>query len=309
MVFGLIAGTNLWVSPVALKAAPMTPSIVQLSRVYTYSEMCQDINELCAAYPNLISTRSAGVSQNGLSIPLLILGNPSAPNSIMIQASIHGREFVVTQTTMAIAEYYASQFASGNYPDVYASTCFYIVPMANPDGVTIAQTMNKDWKSNGNGVDLNRNFPTLWEMTQGPSAPASKEFKGYSPASESETRTLMAVATERNHCCFINYHQQGNVIYYDDDFATPGVSAMSGLLASNISMLNHYRLINAKSSNAAGITAMGGFNDYVQLTLQKPGVTVECGTAYGAAGQGQATTIYQKNAPTWAQAARVFAGK
>ncbi|MCR5733999.1 MAG: hypothetical protein K6G22_05250 [Lachnospiraceae bacterium] len=291
------------------EAATALPTTVQLAATYTYAEMCQDINELCAAYPGIVTSASCGVSGSGTNIPYLIVGNPSAPHSIMIQASIHAREYIATQVTMAIVEYYAKQFATGGLADVYASTCFYVVPMANPDGVSIAQMINKDWKANGNGVDLNRNFPTYWEMTPSPASPGSKEFKGYSAASESETRALMGLATARNHSCYISYHQQGNVIYYDDDFATPTVSALSALLAQNIASINRYTLVNAKSgASTNGVGKMGGFNDWIQLTLQKPGVTVECGSAYGAAGQGQAASIYQRNAATWAQVARVFGG-
>ncbi len=288
--------------------AGITPEIVQLSSTYTYEEMISDIAELSMAYPGIISSSSIGTSVLGRSIPLIILGNPSAPGAIMIQASIHGREYIVSQTTMAITEYYAKQFASGGLADVFATTCFYIVPMANPDGVGFAQSFYPDWKANANGVDLNRNFPTCWELTKGAAAPGGEKFKGFSPASEPETQALMALAGSRNFSCYINYHQQGNIIYYDDDLTSSLTSSLSTALATVVNAINRYPMVNTSSSNASGTTTYGGFGDYILIGLQRPGITVECGSAYGIRGQGQAASIFLRNADTWAAAARLFMG-
>ncbi|MBQ7565050.1 MAG: hypothetical protein IJT16_13815 [Lachnospiraceae bacterium] len=290
--------------PARISAA--VPSIVQLSSTYTYAEMCQDIAELTQTYPGIVTSGAIGTSVLGNPIPLVILGNPAAPRSIMVQSSIHGREYIVSQTTMATIEYYASRYAAGEYGDVLASTCFYIVPMVNPDGVTMAQMMNPSWKANANGVDLNRNFPTLWELTKGASAPGAANFKGYLPGSEPETQALMNLAVSRDYCCYLNYHQQGNIIYYDDDLTSPVVSQLSAALARTVSAINGYRPVNTAGSNASGTTTYGGFGDFTLIGIQKPGITVECGSAYGAAAQGQAASIYLKNVETWAAVARLF---
>ncbi|MCR4924543.1 MAG: hypothetical protein K5931_11100 [Lachnospiraceae bacterium] len=282
------------------------PSIVQLKSKYSYYEMCNDIEELCMAYPDILSSKSGGTSMGGLDIPLLILGNKEAAHSIMIQSSIHGREYIVSQVTMAIIEYYAKEFSRGKLGDLYKSTCFYIVPMANPDGVIIAQAADPEWKSNMKGVDINRNFPAMWDSTISRDDPSSMNFKGHHAASESETRALMSIAKARDYSCFISYHQKGDIIYYDDDYTTPQVSEMSALLAERFSRINMYEPVNAKLSGEDGMTTMGGFNDWVQLSLQKPGITVECGSAYGAAGQSQAISIYLRNLATWEAAARLF---
>ncbi len=302
---GLVSGV-IALCAVCLPVRAAVPSIVQMTSTYTYDEMNQDILELTAAYPGIVSAGSIGTTVQGRSIPLVILGNPAAPHSIMIQSSIHGREYIVTQSTMATIEYYAMQFAAGNFGDVLASTCFYIVPMANPDGVTIAQTVSPNWKANANGVDLNRNFPTGWEITKGASAPGAANFKGFSPASEPETQALMSLAAARDYSCYINYHQQGNIIYYDDDLTSDVTAALSKALALTVNQYNHYALVNTSGSNASGTTTYGGFGDLILISLQKPGITVECGSAYGAKGQGQCGAIFAGNADSWAAAARLF---
>ncbi|MCR5788528.1 MAG: hypothetical protein K6G83_01430 [Lachnospiraceae bacterium] len=299
----LAAGSVL--CPVSVKAEAL-PSIVQMATTYTYTEMCGDIAELCAAYPGIVTSGAIGTSVQGRTIPLVTLGNPGAPHAIMIQSSIHGREYIASQVTMAMIEYYAMQFASGNYADVLASTCFYIVPMANPDGVTIAQTASPNWKANANGVDLNRNFPTAWELTKGAAGPGAANFKGFAPASEPETLALMSLAAAHNYSCYISYHQQGNIIYYDDDLTMAATAALSRALATTVSSVNHYAMVNTSGTNKSGTTTYGGFGDLVLISLQKPGITVECGSAYGAAGQGQCSGIFLKNAESWAAVARLF---
>ena len=117
----------------------------------------------------------------------------------------------------------------------------------------------------------------------------------------------MAFASARNYSCYISYHQQGNIIYYDDDLTSPVTSALSTALAATVNGINRYAMVNTTGTNATNTTTYGGFGDYVLMGLQKPGITVECGSAYGARGQSQCSTIFLKNADTWAAAARLFA--
>lgn len=279
--------------------------IVSIGSVYTYADMTEDINQLCVSYPSVVSSSSIGSTATGLSIPMIVVGNPSAPHSVMIQSSIHGREWATAAMTMKIAEYYAASFTAGELQDLYANTNFYVVPMANPDGVTIAQTSDGMWKANGVGVDLNRNFDVNWEAldSKGACAPCAENYKGAGPASESETKALISMAQSRNFDCYISYHQAGNIIYYDDNGTTESVSNASTMLAMTIARTNGYGLRNLKVANANGETTMGGFNDWVQICLNKPGVTVECGSAYGA---GQVNSIYARNRDSWDSIARLF---
>ena len=281
---------------------------VQLGSTYTYEEMVGDINELCSLYPGIVGCRSAGSTVQGRSIPVVVLGNPAAPHAIMIQSAIHSREYVVSQTTLATVEYIAQMMSSGQLPDVMAGTCFYVVPMSNPDGVVMSQTAAPGWKANANGVDLNRNFNCNWQFlnTKGVTVPGPEEFKGYAPESEPEVRALTGLAVSRGFDCYISYHQQGNLIYYDDDFVSPQVSALSAMVASAIHSSNGYRLYNLKTTNASGLTTMGGFTDWIQVSLGRPAVTVECGTGWGASSQGQALSIFNRNKNSWIAAARLF---
>lgn len=97
---------------------------------------------------------------------------------------IHGREHATAWVMKAMADYWLDHGLLG-----YGDICYHLIPMSNPDGVTISQTKCLDdaqlkiyysdldkeyttaeiqhfasrWKANGNGVDINRNFSAGWD--------------------------------------------------------------------------------------------------------------------------------------------------
>lgn len=281
---------------------------VQTSTMYTYANMVTDILSLQTVYPNLITVEPLATTISGKIIPMITLGNPAAPHKIMIQASIHAREYGTTQMVMKMLSYCMDQYSKQQNADVFINTAFYIIPMANPDGVEIAQSICPTWKANALGIDLNHNFNAGWEIinTKGIIAPASENFKGYYPESEIEVQALTTLAQKHDFDCYISYHQQGNIIYYDDIGATPETSAKSANLAHIVHSINGYKMVSLKSSTKAGTTSFGGFSDWVQLVLQKPAITVECGTAYPPVGQSQVASMYERNKDTWFAVARSY---
>lgn len=292
------------------------PDIVQLSSMYTYSEMQMDISELQAWYSDIINTISIGTTVLGNNIYCIILGNPDAPHNIMIQSTVHAREYPASQVVMKTIEYYC-QYSKTN-PLFLENVCFYIVPMANPDGVEITQfgtahltdpaTISfvqsqghiNEWKANARGVDINRNFDVGWnQLKTKHSSPSYMRYKGPSAASEIETIALVNLATIKDYDCYISYHMQGNLIYYDEPGNAPQVSAASTDLAQIISSINSYKMVNLKHSMDGDNVQQGGFTDWVQLTLNKPACTVELGTSLPPKAQSSVPSIYEKNKNTW----------
>lgn len=111
---------------------------------YTYEMMAEDIRTLQNQYSGRITTRSLGYSLDSREIYEVVLGNIKAPHHIMVQASIHGREYMTTQLVMKMLEYYAAKYDKGSYEgvsykDIFSNTAVHVVPMVNPDGVTISQ--------------------------------------------------------------------------------------------------------------------------------------------------------------------------
>jgi murein peptide amidase A len=79
----------------------------------------------------------------------------------------------------------------------------WLVESMNPDGVA------NQVRGNGNGVDLNRNFPYRW----GPiGTPGDSQYAGSGPASEPETQAMVNFMDQLQPDITIWYHQDLNVI-------------------------------------------------------------------------------------------------
>ena len=162
----------------------------------------------------------------------------------MIQASIHGREYMNTQVAMRQLELFLRNYESGSYrnmtyEELLQGLCVHVIPMANPDGVTISQygiegirdeecrqileqcreadgagsrdsrDYWKNWKANARGVDLNRNFDVGWQEFQGSLHPSSERYKGDVPASEAETQAILSIPERYPVVGCMAYHSSG----------------------------------------------------------------------------------------------------
>lgn len=293
---------------------------VQMTRMYTYAEMCEDITQLQERYPQLVTTGSIGTTALGRNIPYFTIGNQSSGHNILVQSTVHAREYLATQVVMNMAEEYL-----GSQQELLQNVCFWIVPMGNPDGVEIAQAGSasvsnpataefvkqtghtSEWKANAMGVDINRNFDIGWaQLTPRVNGRSFKDYKGDTAVSENETKALVTFASARPYDAFISYHMQGNVIYYDEPGNTPENSARSTQLAQTVANITGYQMRNLNNAISTNEVQQGGFNDWVQLRFNRPGVTIELGTSLPPAAQSSVSSIYKKNKDTWAAIAKLY---
>lgn len=212
----------------------------------------------------------------------------------------------------------------------HGQTCFYIVPMSNPDGVSISQfgeaAINNPerlalireayardrksyksyaqylscWKANANGVDLNRNFNAGWEGIHQRTAPSSELYKGVMPESEPETQILTMAAGQRAFDCIISYHARGEVVYYDAAGNVPEMSLRSATLANIASGLNGYKMMNCKTSSNV---VLGGFGDWTMLAMGITSITIEIGKGKCPLSQSEFESIWNRNKEMWGQIA------
>ena len=288
-------------------AGQLSNSIVKVTEKYSYDQMCRDINSMKARYGSHLQVNTIGTSVDGRTLYELVIGNQNAPKHVLIHAGIHAREYMTPLLVMKQAEHLLAFYDSGSYQgrslsDLLGNVAVHIVPMVNPDGITISQfgvsalrssdlrqVVNqcyaKDkadgrtsqafdryltlWKANGRGVDLNQNFPALWDsITSGPSHASYANYKGTSALSEPESQALANLANSRTWAVTISYHSMGNLVYWD--FAGNKVSAQSKALANLVTGLNGYR--------TNGSSGKGGFKDYVQIKDNPiPSLTIEVG--------------------------------
>ncbi len=132
--------------PVYFKDDESRLSVIETDNaLYTYEMMVKDIGTLTGKYPRILSKETIGKSVDGRDLYCLYLGNKVAPHKVFIQSSIHGREYMNTQLVMRLVEYYCANYENGDicsrsYSDLLNRVCFVIVPMVNPDGITIVQS-------------------------------------------------------------------------------------------------------------------------------------------------------------------------
>lgn len=127
---------------------------------YTYEAMEADLQEIAGKYGEHVTLDVLGQSAEGRNLYRAVLGNPDAENRIFIQAGIHGREYMSCQQVMKLLEYYAANYDRGYYEDTLYSELFdhtvlHIIPMSNPDGVSISQ-MGEDAVSSPQRLEMMR---------------------------------------------------------------------------------------------------------------------------------------------------------
>ncbi|MCM3396680.1 M14 family metallopeptidase [Oceanobacillus profundus] len=259
---------------------------------YTYERMVTDINELLSIYP-FIMKRSIGSSVMGKDITELQIG--AGPTEVHLNGSFHANEWITTPIIMRFINEYALSLTNGlpindlaTLP-MYQATLFSAVPMVNPDGVNLViqgasaagdysnsvlaiNQQSEDfsgWKANINGVDLNNQFPALWEIEadRKPTTPQPRDFPGTAPLTEPEAIAMANLAEERNFRRMNAFHTQGKVIFWGFEGLEPPESAE---IVSEYERVSGYTPIQYVDSYA-------GYKDWFIQEFRRPGFTVELG--------------------------------
>jgi len=128
-------------------------------------------------------------STNNQSIPLFSSQELEAiENPILFIGGVHGDE----PEGVALAEHLLTFLKSNE-----RSTPWALIPCLNPDGY------NKKSRVNGNGVDLNRNFPSPdWS----PTYEKDRYYPGSAPGSEPETRALTQLIINIQPRLIVHFH-------------------------------------------------------------------------------------------------------
>lgn len=260
-------------------------SIINTTKSYTYEEYQEDVWILKSKYKNQLRIISFGNSEFGRKLYAIQVGK--GKNNIMITGAHHGREWITSLLTMKMVEETAiSLQANENYLDQFS---IWFVPMLNPDGVTIQQgdiekfpflskrrilKMNNgstdfsSWKSNGLGIDLNRQYPAGWEALQhGSEKPSYKNYKGQKPLEARETNAIVKLTEQIKPVLAVSYHSSGQEIFwqYKNDN-----EQRDKKIAEAISKETGYKLGEPKE-DAVG----GGYTDWFITTYQLPAFTIE----------------------------------
>ena len=313
------------IAPTPTPAVIIPEKIVDTSKEpYIYTELCEDVKLLAHAYPEIVSVSWEGKSADGREIPAILFGNPDAEQTVFIQAAIHGREHLTALLVMEQLETYAKNYETGSYDgvtykDIFSEVALLVVPMANPDGVSVSQIgpgairseelrglvesfyerdgagadreyFYRRYKANARGVDLNRNFAYGWEEYGGAKVPAADRYKGTAPGSEPETKHLMELTKSRNTAVALSYHATGSVLYWD--FGQTGALREQCLsFVETVHDLTGYRIVYASSDKQDE----AGYCEWAVGIEGIPEVTIEIGTVAAPLPISEFVGVWERN--------------
>lgn len=169
--------------------------------------------------------------------PIILLGNKNS-KPVLVIGVFHGDE---PQGKFLIEEYLKENNDSR----------LLFIPCLNPDG------MAQNIRTNANGVDLNRNFPTQnWELTE-----RNEFFGGESAGSEIETGFITEIIEIYNPELILTLHAPFKVVNYDGNAQE---------ISEKIS-----QIINYPVEPSIGYPTPGSFGTYAGIEQKIPTITLE----------------------------------
>ena len=151
-------------------------------------------SEYPAAQTPLRTTQRIGTSAAGRPIIAIRLGAARPTHRLVVVGVIHGDE---REGLRVVQNIEARRLPAG--------LAVWLIPTMNPDGWATNS------RRNGHGVDLNRNFPRLWEGT----FPGTSTYSGPRAASEPETRGVEAFLHSVNPNLVVIFHSPLNGVDSD----------------------------------------------------------------------------------------------
>ena len=266
-------------------------NLVNGYNLISYDLMVQHLKKMNQMYPSFTKLEVIGYTVEGRAIYALKVGN--GKREIVMDAALHAREYLTTNVLMEMIDEYTHAYARNSLFEGYAvkqlldQTSIWFIPMVNIDGVSLVQNGVKStpygdavtringttnvsrWKANIRGVDLNRNFDGNWSYAETASAPAWRNFKGYSVFSEPESKAIRDFFAKHDFRAYISYHSSGNILYYWH-WQNQVNQIRDHVFAKKISNTTGYYIMPAQNKVGSGSSA-----DWFIKTYKRPGITME----------------------------------
>ena len=214
---------------------------------YTYAEMLQELDDMHAQYPDLISARA---DLNNPSSPtthqteegrylqwVKISDNPNTEESepqILFDAIHHAREPASLQQLIFFMWYLLENYSTDNeIKDLVDNTEIYFIPCINPDGYIYNETTNPSggglWRKNRRGtygVDNNRNYSYItpqgnevWNTVGTSNITLGETYAGTGPFSEPENQAIRYFVETHDFKIALNSHTYGNLLLFPYGYA------------------------------------------------------------------------------------------
>ncbi len=165
------------------------------------------MDRLTRIHPNVVEKHTFGKTRKGNLINGLLVGNLN--NAIALIGNIHAGE-----SGAELHLYTIEQILEHN-KDLLNKAGIIIITALNIDSRNRLINGIPDYqRKNIDGVDLNRNFPAAWEVVDSSYSlltndPFSATYRGHSPASEPETKTVIRMIETYKPKVVFSYHWMG----------------------------------------------------------------------------------------------------
>ena len=274
---------------------------ITFGKHYYYNDFVEDCLYLKDQYSDILKLDEIGKSHDNRSIMMLKLGK--GENNVICTGGVHGRETINPIVMMRMAETYCEIFFHRRNVDIHGlwekkisdyleDHSLYFIPLVNPDGYMISlkgfdEIQNNElrehdkrmkipyheWKYNGRGIDLNRNFPSVTWRSK-PPVRNTNIFSGEFPGSEAETKAIIQIFNQLTTIGYIDYHSRGKVIYYYRHAMSKEYNEKQKELALDIAKLTGYYLGNPSDEfepDQIGGNTVHYYSEYIE----KPALTIE----------------------------------
>ena len=150
---------------------------------YTYREMENDLHIFSKIFKGIMEVKTVGDTVDGRKLYHVRMGDENAADKVLIFAGIHGREYMTTQLVMEqLGEFVENllhedrTYKGYSYSELLRDRALHIIPMANPDGVTVSQFGAEGMRSPGIREQV-------WEIADedGARMPWKSHFRRWNP--------------------------------------------------------------------------------------------------------------------------------
>ena len=197
---------------------------------HNYKETVEELKRLAAANPAETSLFSIGKTIEGRDIWCLRINPaekgeaPSARPAAFFMGNHHGREHLTNEVALGLAGYLLAKKTDPEIGKYLETLDIYIAPMTNPDGAEYdIQTGKYRWHRKNTrvnadktiGVDLNRNYDSLWCQAGASHYPSADTYCGPYAFSEPETQVIKKFVEARpNLKTLMSYHSYSSLLLY-----------------------------------------------------------------------------------------------
>lgn len=264
--------------------------MIELGRGYTAEQILEEMRKLAGTHPEHLKYKRAGESHDGREIPGILLGD--SEKCLIVSGGIHGRESINPVLLLRMIEDYAL-VRENEYRDpglekgqqLLLNYSIYFLPLMNSDGYEAAlrgfseirnpllrsssqktRIPHEEWKENGKGIDINRNFPCESYLSRGRMAEA---------ASEPETKALIHAFNEfPSSVGYIDFHSRGKVIYYYRSAMPWRYNRQAKRMAKHLQEVSGYAVGTRRDERNTPYDGGNSVNYYSE-TYKKLALTVE----------------------------------